>query len=277
MSTNIKDSYTEAIRDLKEVNDQLFYTDLKGTMEAHLTRMYDEFKRVEEKAAEITSQMEVIDQEFSYLISDVNTKLTVTMSNLEEKLPEIFKDHKQELFNAYKLFSKVANDQQDFLQAKNSEWKELAKEVKGKLEDELATTKDKLKQEISNKVNELKVYLKEQQQQFSQSMETTNAEQKQSLHSLETSFNESVVLMNEKLTRLTNEITVLGIEGKAVYEQSIQRMESVLQAEFNKQQQQIQALEKSQQQNTDTMKKWFIGIVVSQVLVVGGVIGLYFL
>ena len=296
MSTSTKDKFNLALEELREINDQLFYNELKSNMSEHVSHLEKEYEKVSQKAQEMHEYMGRFEYVFTELTKNVETQLQVTIQNMCDQLPEIFAEHTEALSIAYELFSKIAEDQSTFIQSKDAEWKELADHVKEQQQitlqhivQELSTlVKEKNDQviehreQLTKEVKEQLLDFENQVQKLSEQFDTLllNFQKEQQKHQLhtETLLQSFINETKEKLQRLEQQIN--DVE-KSIHDSSEEHMlqlvtnQQIRQQKWKEQDDKLVVLQNYQKSQAESMKKWFIGLAISHVIVIASVVGLY--
>jgi phage host-nuclease inhibitor protein Gam len=297
MSIKIKNEFNQAIRDLKDINDQLFYTELKTTMSDHITTLEKEYDKVSQKAHEMHVQMERFEYNFANLTQDVLTQFRVTLQNIRDQFPEIFAQHTETLSNAYELFTNIAEEQGVMLNKKDKEWKELVEHVKHQqshilqslvkklegevcrhlteLNDGITKQYEQLFKEVSKQLNELQDHVQKQGEQFEGALQTLKTKQQKFQSGAEASLKDFTIEL-QQLQRNLVKLEQSMQDSSEQYSIQIVKDHQLRSEKWENQNSRLIALEKQQQLHLETVKKSFIGLTVSQVIITASIVGLYF-
>lgn len=330
MSTSTKNNFNQALRDLKEINEALFYKELKEKMGEHEKQLELEYNKVAQKARQMHEQMQRFEHNFNMLTQNVSAQFYATLQNLEEEVPAVFEGQTAMLHGAYEAFSKIAKDQSELLVRKDAEWRDLAVDVKEKHQQALRSLAEQLNAEVDRHSQEMKAeqnknlqkllddaekqrqevsgeaslqlaafgnQVQNQRQQLDSVLEALADGQEQFQNRFEALQQNFKVETNERLQNTDKQIKLLEksvqdaseadavrvtefqeMLNKHVEEQSVQlaAIHQLQQEKWDEQDSKLDNLNTKQQSQTVSVKRWMIGLVISQIIMISSIIGLYF-
>lgn len=300
MSTTTKEQFDLAIKDLKEINDLLFYNDLKTEMDEHLNRLEAEYERVAQKAQEVHDYLDSYEYTFKAMTQEVETQLKVAIENTSDQLPALFNEQKASLYQAYELFLGLGEEQRAFIQTTNEEWKELSESLKneqkaaldqvvGKLKTEVGTLLRETNEQVTGQRKQLEQEVKGQLQKFEQLMLQIQAQFDAILLTFQKNYENHKIRTETLIQKFVNEtkeqfqlinqqINDLGklmIESNEENKLHLDKSEHLFLGKWKEQETQLEDLRQSQETQSITMKKWIIGLAITNIAIIAGLAGLY--
>lgn len=283
--------YKQSLEELKKINDDLFYNELKNKMNEHLLNMNAEAEKVESTVQHIKNEME----KMKYSFEDKTTNATSAMcsaasqvnTNISEKLENETNKMVETLENVYGIFYELAEEQKKFVE------QEFIETSKALLETNL-TQIDAIQFRIKSIFENQTLYIENKEKKWLEQATKIEADYSEQMQKLEATINqklESLSSMNQKYqqTMKENEQNVQSViqQGFRQTEQNIltinesfkeneQNYQLVVMEQQENQQLKWTALEKMQVEQGTTMKKWLVALSISQVVTFGTIIGLYF-
>lgn len=181
LQKTISQNYEAALDDLKKVNDDLFYKDLKNIMMNHYQQVESQIKENKEINNRALSELRNMDRTFEGELKNLSGQAEIIVQGQIENFEEHFSTAIEQLGNAYNSFQKVSDElEQKMADAKN-DWNEILfnltedfknttvthqqaiEEGFGKFSSELLEKQEKL----STSVLEEQVKLKEESRNYS--------------------------------------------------------------------------------------------------------------
>ncbi|MEG0472273.1 MAG: hypothetical protein RR588_08045 [Solibacillus sp.] len=294
--------YKQSLEDLKKINGDLFYDELKVGMNLHLTTMRKEAEKVEGTVQIIKSEME----KMNYSFQDKTEKSTNAMSSaasqinatIAESLEQETQQMTNKLGNIYNIFHGLVEDQKQFvendfignakalLDINVKEITAIQSKMKALLENQTLYIENKEKN-WHEQATKWEVDLKEKLQKLEKlTIEKLNAIQEsheQLELSLQTSEQATNTTMQQGFEHTAQHLLVVKDtlkESEHNYQVAIADQKESYQLAIVEQQQlqqdKLTTLEIMQAEQGSTMHKWLIGLSISQVVSIGAIAGLYF-
>lgn len=294
MTNKILDNYKQSLMDLQELNEELFYSDLKKRMESHMELLQNESKKVNKN---MESMEQLIDQTkftFQDQIKETTFKMNTVAENIDETITTTIEQETDKMMTTlneiYEIFRSIAGEQRKFyeevfiIQAEKylNQNKLMLTDLQKKiftsleLQAELEETKKSTWIElISNidKQNEIhhkkveKIYnekLLSAQFLFRQSEQTINKQLEEHRIAFEVT-QQQVTMQHESLQKALS-------SSAHTYEINLSEQRDIQAANSE----QLATLISIETKQSTSIKKWVIALTGFHIATMGTIVGLYF-
>lgn len=118
MSSNTSAEFKRAMKELQEVNDELFYNDLKERINRHLNAVKEETMMIEESAKKVELGLNMISDQFQFIAQEAAGQMQAAAVSAESAITNILTiemgKHSEALGEIYEAFSDISEDQKKF-------------------------------------------------------------------------------------------------------------------------------------------------------------------
>ncbi len=283
--------YKQSLEDLKKINDDLFYNELKNKMNEHLSNMNAEAEKVESTVQLIKNEMEKMHYSFEDKTTNATSAMRSAASQVNTNISEILENETNKMVgtleNVYGIFHELAEAQKKFVEQEFIETSKALLETNFKeieaiqfkinsiFEDQLLYIENKEKKWLEQS-EKLEADYKEQMQKF----EATINQKLESLSSLNQTLQKTIKDYEQNAQSVIQqgfqqtEQNMLAV--KELFKESEQNYQLVVAEQQENQQLKWTTLEAMQVEQGTTMKKWLVALSISQAITFGTIIGLYF-
>lgn len=294
--------YKQSLEDLKKINDDLFYDELKGNMNLHLSTVREETEKVDGTVQIIKSEMEKMNYSFQDKTEKATNAISSAASQINTTIAESLEQETQQMVNQlgniYNIFHGLVEEQKQFVQ------KDFVENAKAQFDvnvKEITAVHLKMKALLDNQT----LYIERKEKGWHEQAVKWDSDFKVQLQNIEAQMNEKLVAIEKLYKQLelsmqtsgkaTNETIQQGFEQTAQhmlvvkdtlkeseqnYQLAIAEQKESYQLALAEQQQlqqvKLMSLEKIQVEQGTTMHKWLIGLSISQIVSIGAIVGLYF-
>ncbi len=294
MTNKIELDYKQSLLDLKEINDDLFYDDLKEKMNEHLELLQHGAKKVDSSIADIQQLMNNIIFKFQDQIRESTLAMSMVATNVDETIAtsiQLETNQMMTLLNdVFQAFQSINVEQKEYFEStfvpyaeeNLTQHKTIACDLQQKFSTLLRDQKDFLEKweaewkKVNVSIDENHtLHLQKFEQLYNKKMQTVQDTVQQVEKKVTNFLNEqhetSTSVQRQFETRL-EEIQSTVLSSKKTYELQLTKQHEVQAEQFN----QLVSLINTQANRSNVVKKWFIALSVSQLATIGTVIGLYF-
>lgn len=301
MNKAIKE-YKQSLEDLKKINNELFYDELKSNMNLHLETLNEEAKKVEGTVQIIKNEMEKMKYSFEDKTEKATTAMNSTANQINTTISESIDEKTQQMIeklgDIYNIFYELVEEQKQFVQKDFIEIAKAQFDINVKKIVDIHSTMETL---LDNQI----LYIEKKENNWHELAEKWNLDLKIQIQNIEAQMNDKLTAMEslhkqlensiQTFSKSTNETIQKGFEQttqdmlvvKDTLKESEQNYQLAIaeQKESNQltlseqhklQQEKLTSLEKMQAEQGSTMHKWLIGLSISQIVSVGAIAGLYF-
>lgn len=269
MTTSTEVNFKQALKDLQEVNDQLFYGELKGKMEQHLHQLETEYAKVEHTMEGVQFKLERFEDEFNRITQEATGQMRTTVSNLQQDVPAFFDEQLNILGEAFVPFLELVDEQKKWIDEHKQTMLELQQTLAERQKEHYETMESALQGHIAKQQEILKEHfemntrwLEQQINQFKILLTTLTDDVFKNNQEVKSGFSYFEAIMNDSANA-----------SQLQHEMAQQYLEAL-----RAQQKEAFALvQQNQTEQKHSTKKWMTAIVVIQVILTGAVAGLYFL
>ena len=312
MSSKTVANFKQSLRDLQEVNDALFYDDLKNQMNTHLERLEDEFKKVEKTAEYVSRSMAHIEHSFQATSQQATAEMRISAKNVDQVIQTVISEETVKLMTklnqVFGAFQQIGEQQKQFVE---EQFIKQAEQNIADMNDKISSTFAAYQTSISNMHEQLTNLVENQQAEI----EKRESNWKQLADDIDKKYEERLkdfeaasTLQYKEIQRvltgfqqtnkkLISEQTKQQIEATAQFghlEQVIEQTQSKQELAIIKQNEvqetqvgnvvtnqrdqheQLQRLLSMQAEQGKTMRKWLITIATVQAVIAAVGTGLYF-
>lgn len=268
MSTSTEENFKQALKDLQEVNDQLFYGELKSKMGQHLHQLEAEYSKVEQTMEGVHFKLERFEDEFNRITQEATNQMRATVSNIQEDVPNLFEEQLNVMGDSFAAFSELAEEQKQSLKESELEWRELHKT--------LLTSQKEYHESMGV---ELEAHLLKQDEILKQHFELSTRWQEQQINQLKLSLStlaEDMYKMNQEVKTSIRQVEDLMKESSQAHQLQLVTDQENRDTQWKQQKDKIALIEKKQEEQINSTKKWMTVFVVFQVIITGAIVGVYF-
>lgn len=120
MTKMVKRQYNEALKDLKNINDDLFYDDLKAQMNKHLELLQNESNKIENTIVTIKSTLENLTGNILVESHNAKSALIATSETVDQKIKDSFEQQNEQIIenmnNIFVAFQSIGDEQKDYIE-----------------------------------------------------------------------------------------------------------------------------------------------------------------
>lgn len=311
MSSKTVANYEQSLFDLQEVNDSLFYDDLKIKMNTHLEKLEDEFQKVEKSANHISRTMTQIEHSFQATSQQAAAEMRIAAKNADEVIKTVMTVETKKIMGTlnqvFVTFKSIGEQQKRFVQ---EEFINYAEQNITDMNDKLSITLDtyqisitKMHEQLTNVIavqhadiekresswKQLAADIDEKYAERLQAFEAASDTQFKEIQQVLTMLQQKNMELLKSQTNQQKEATSQFTDLQKVVEQTQSKQELAIIKQYEVQQtqvsdvvtyqkeqhEQLQQLLTMQGEQGNTMRKWLITLTVIQVVTVGLGVGLY--
>ncbi|MGE6487431.1 hypothetical protein [Paenisporosarcina sp. NPDC076898] len=312
MSSKTVANYKQSLRDLQEVNDALFYDDLKNQMNIHLARLEDEFQKVEKSAEYVSRSMAQIEHSFQATSQQATAEMRIAAKNADEVIQTVLSEETVKLMTklnqVYVAFQQIGEQQKHFVEEHFiKQVEQNIADMNGKLSSTLTAYQasiTNMHEQLTNLVENQQAEIEKREANWKQLANDIDAKYEERLKTFEVASTLQFKDIQHVLTgvqqinkELISEQTKQQTKATAQFEhleqvveqtQSKQELAIIKQNEVQdtqvgnfvlmqrEQHEQLQQLLSMQAEQGKSMRKWLITLSIVQGITVAVGTGLYF-
>lgn len=268
MTTSTESKYLLALKDLKDINDKLFYDELKEKMNIYMYDLTNEYSKVEEAMQNVMFQVDAFSTQFNMLAEDATMKLNTAVSNVMDEVPTQFQQQLDVLAKVYFKTEDVSKEIKQFIYDQSAAWKLLSEEI-------LKQQKETDNQLVSS-IHDCVEKLQSTNETYLENLKADQIKLQYRLETLSTSLTEKV---NNKFTKVEEgfkDVSALIQETSQSYTLQLRDEKEKQHTNWEAQNQEIELVKLQQIKHQENSKKWFGAIVILQSVAMLVIVGLYF-
>lgn len=294
MTNEILDNYKQSLMDLQELNEELFYSDLKKRMETHMEHLQSESKKVNKNM----ESMEQLFDETKFTFQDQIKETTFKMNTVAENIDETIKTTMEQetdkmmtiLNDVYEIFRSIADEQRKFYEEEFiihaekylNQNKLILTDLQKKIftfldsQAELEETKKSTWMElISNCDKQNEIYHKKVEKIYNEKLLSAQFFFKQSEQTVNKQLEEHRIAfeVTQQQAKMQHDSLQTAFSSSAhTYEVKLSEQQDVQAANSEK----LATLINIENKQRTSMKKWVITLTGFHIATIGTIVGLYF-
>ncbi|WP_413305794.1 hypothetical protein AA0X95_04420 [Bacillus sp. 1P10SD] len=267
MTTSTEVDFKQALKDLQEVNDELFYDELKSKLTQHIQHLEDEYAKVECAMEGVQFKLERFEDDFQRITQEAATQLRATVANLQQDVPSLFEEQLSVLGDVFVSFSDLAEEQKKILQDSEQVWRELSTRVL-----------TRQKENYTSIMTELHAHSLKQQEDLKAFFEVATSEHKEQVQEVAgiiKGFKENVDQKHEEVKEGFAQVEALVSDATQTFQVQLKIEQQKRETQWMHQQDELDLIKQEQEEHWASSKKWVIGVVITQVVLLAAIGGLY--